>query len=163
MKDITYYNINIVGHPGPGEFESRASFSVVLRQDILDDVGSYKFLLHKFKIDTESIPLFHVSLQQPQTPVTNNTGFITTYKVYRVVNGVAYSRNITYSCPSMKPASIVRMDGGLAYYDNRDFVFAIYSYDHFIGMVNDAIQGLYDDAGLTLAAPFLNMTMNHRK
>ena len=81
-REKIYYNINIVSNPREGEFESTARFNVVLNQALIDDVSQYQFLLQKFKIDSESIPLFYVELLQPQTPVVNNTDFITVYYVY---------------------------------------------------------------------------------
>ena len=58
-----YYNINITSNPKEGEFESDAKFRVVLNQVLLDDVSQYQFMLQKFKIDSESIPLFHIDVQ----------------------------------------------------------------------------------------------------
>jgi len=81
-----YYNINITSNTKDGEFESDAKFSVVLNQALIDDVSQYQFLLQKFKIDSESIPLFHVDLVQPQTPVVLPNPYITNYMVY-IVNG----------------------------------------------------------------------------
>jgi len=57
-KEKLYYNINIVGNPKDGEFESEANFNVVLNQALINDAGKYQFLLEKFKIDSQSIPLY---------------------------------------------------------------------------------------------------------
>ena len=153
-KSKFYYNINITSNPKPGEFESDANFSVVLNQALINDAHLYQFLLQKFKIDTESIPLFHVELQQPQPPVVNNTNYITNYIVYVVVGGVKYEVRLLYSRPHMLRARVIKTEGGLVYYDNREFVFAVYSYDFFITMVNDAIRTLYLNSGIADDPPF---------
>ena len=98
-REITFYNINIPSNPLPGEFDSEAKFSVVLNRTLIENVGRYQMLVEKFKIDTESIPLFYVELQQPQPPVNNNTNFITNYTVYFVNGGVLYSAPLLYSDP----------------------------------------------------------------
>jgi len=150
-REKIYYNINIVSNPMPGEFESTARFNVVLNQALIDDVSQYQFMLQKFKIDSESIPLFYVELLQPQIPVVNNTNFITIYYVYLVYNGDIYSTPLLYSAPWYGPAKITRRNDTVpptVYYDNREELFAIYSYDIFISMINDAITLIYEQAGL---------------
>lgn len=154
-REKIYYNINITSNPRPGEFVSEAKFHTLLNQTLIDDVSQYQFLLHKFKIDTESIPLFHVDLQQPQPPVINNTNFITNYHVYLVDSSfTVHSTSLYYSKPFMPPARIVKSDGGLVFYDNRDYVFAVYSYDFFIEMINSALIELFGIASITSPVPF---------
>ena len=83
-------------------------------------------------------------------PVVNNTDFITVYYVYLVTGGGIYSVPLTYSSPFYPPAKVTRKTTtGTVYYDNRDEVFAIYSYDIFITMINAAITTIYYQAGLT--------------
>ena len=137
LREKVYYNINIVSTARPGEFASDASFNAFLNQALID-ASQYQFMLQKFKIDSESIPLFYVELSQPQPPVINNTNFITNYTVYFVNNGMLYSAPLLDSDPYSLTAKIMKSDAGGVYYDNRDEVFALYSYDVFINMVNDA-------------------------
>ena len=66
LRTKIYYNINITSNPKEGEFESDTKSSVVLNQALLDDVSKYQFMLQKYKIDSESITLFHIDVQQPQ-------------------------------------------------------------------------------------------------
>jgi len=154
-SEALYYNINIVSNPNKGEFVSDAKFDVVFRQSLIDVASDYKFLLHKFKMDTESIPLFNVELQQPQPPVSNNTNFITNYTVYMFdASGTLYSAPVLYSNPTNKPARIVSIDAlGNVYYDNRDECFSIYSYDVFISCINDALTNLFNNTQSLLLQP----------
>ena len=107
-------------------------------------------MLQKFKIDSESIPLFYVELLQPQISVTNNTKNITLYYVDLVNNRDTYSTPLLYSAPWYGPAKITRNDTvpPTVSYHNREELFAIYSDDIFISMINDAITNIYGQAGL---------------
>ena len=154
LREKVYYNINIVSTARPGEFASDASFNAFLNQALIEDASQYQFMLQKFKIDSESIPLFYVELQQPQPPINNNTNFITNYSVYVVNGGVLYTAPLLYSDPYSLPAKIMKADAGGVYYDNRDEVFALYSYDVFITMVNDAIRTVFNASGLLAPLPF---------
>jgi len=49
---------------------------------------------------------------------------------------------------------VIKTEGTNVYYDNREFVFAVYSYDFFITMVNDAIRTLYLNSGIADDPPF---------
>ena len=154
-KEKIYYNVNITGKSTKGSFTSDASFNVFLNQSVLDDVSKYQFLVEKFKIDTESIPLFYVDIQNPQPPVINNTNFITNYTIYCFNNtGALCSVPVLYSNPTNTPARIVKTDpSGNVYYDKQDECFAIYSYDVFISCINDAFNQLFFDAQLTAYQP----------
>ena len=154
-REKIYYNINITGKSTKGSFTSDASFNVYLNQSLLDDVSKYQFLVEKFKIDTESIPLFYVDIQNPQPPVSNNLNFITNYTIYTFDNfGNLCSVPVLYSNPTNKPARVVKIDpSGNVYYDKQDECFAIYSYDVFISCINDALNQLFNDAQLTLRQP----------
>ena len=114
-QEKLYYNINITSNIKKGEFESEAKFSVILNQSLIGDAGKYQFLLQKFKIDTESIPLFHVELAQPQAPVSGNMNFVTLYKVYVVVGGVQYCSSVLYSRRSHLPARVIKIEGSNVY------------------------------------------------
>ena len=99
-----YYNINITSNPKEGEFESDAKFSVVLNQALLDDVSKYQFMLQKFKIDSESIPLFHIDIQQTQAYVIPGNNYITNYQIFAVVGGITYNIRLEYNRVGYKPA-----------------------------------------------------------
>ena len=153
-REKIYYNINITGYPNPGQFDKEAKFNVALNQALIEDASQYQFLLHKFKIDTESIPLFHVDIQQPQPPVTNNTNFLTNYYLYTSYAGNLYSVPLLFSNPYYPPARVVKTTTTGVYYDNRDSLFAIYHFQSFLDMVNNAIYQLYNIAGISVAVPF---------
>jgi len=148
-----YYNINITSNPKEGEFESDAKFSVVLNQALLDDVSQYQFMLQKFKIDSESIPLFHIDVQQPQMYVIPGNNYLTNYKIYTVVGGITYYVRLEYNRVGYKPAIIVKTQGGLYWYDNRDPIFEIFSYDAFITVINNGLTALYNKIGDTTLIP----------
>ena len=149
-REKIYYNIDITSNAKPGDFTSEAKFDVVLNQALIENVSDYQFLVQKFKIDSESIPLFYVDLQQPQPPVSNNTNFITNYNIYAVTGGLLptlYSVPVLYSAPANKPARIARTEGLNVYYDNRDLAFAIFSYDYFVTCINNALVTLFQKMG----------------
>ena len=111
-------------------------------------------MVEKFKIDSELIPLFHVDIKQPQAPVVKNTNYITNYNIYFSYYSGGfmhyYSVSLFFSQPFMKDARISRTDtSGNVYYDRTDPVFAMYSNDKFIGMVNDALINIASQAGFT--------------
>ena len=151
----TYYNINIVSNTKDGEFESDAKFSVALNQALIEDVSQYQFMLEKFKIDSESIPIFHVDLMQPQAAVVTPNEYVTNYMIYIIYNGAQYSTNVTWIKPNHKPARVAKQTAAGIYYDNRDPMFAVYSYDAFLNSVNDALTRLFTLAGLTGPAFFV--------
>jgi hypothetical protein len=155
LSDKVYYNVDIVSKPADGQFMTDASFNVILNQALIEDVSKFKLLVQKFKIDSAGIPLFHVELQQPQPPVNINENFLTNYKIYLLTNStMLYSTQLLYSRPFGKPANIIKVDGSNIYYDNRDSLFAVYSYDVFITMINEAISKLYSMASLSTPPPF---------
>ena len=86
LHDKKYYNVIINGNPPPTSYYSPAKFNIHLNDSILKDASKYSLIVQKFKIDSESIPLFHVELVQPQVPVVGNVGFITKYVVYVNIN-----------------------------------------------------------------------------
>ena len=117
-REKTYYNINIASNPSPGEFESDAKFSVLFQQPLIDDVGKYQLLVEKFKIDSESIPLFHIDILRPQPLVIQNMNFITNYHIYLLFMGNVYTAPILFSAPFSKPARIVDTVTTGVYYDS---------------------------------------------
>ena len=151
LHDKKYYNVIINGNPPPDSYYSPAKFNIHLNDSVLKDASKYSLIVQKFKIDSESIPLFHVELVQPQPKVEGNIGFITKYVVYVNISGVVYSSNLLYNKPNGKPAPITKDNGdGTVYYDNTDNVFSIYSYNDFIGMINTAINDCMNQASSTL-------------
>jgi len=154
LHDKIYYNITITGNPGVNAYYEPARFNVNLNDSLLLDASAYSLIVQKFKIDSESIPLFHVELVQPQNIVVGNIGFILKYKVYLIVAGVVYSANLIYNKPYAPPAPIVKNNGdGTVIYDNTHNMFSIYSYNDFIALINTAIVSCITQAGLS-DAPF---------
>ena len=66
LHDKKYYNVIINGNPPPNSYYSPAKFNIHLNDSVLKDASKYSLIVQKFKIDSESIPLFHVELVQPQ-------------------------------------------------------------------------------------------------
>ena len=97
--------------------------------------------------------MFYVEPQQPQPIDTNNTNYITNYKIYGVTGGQVYSVPILYSAYGPNPAKIIKIEGTNAYYDNRDIVFAVFSYDDFITNINNAIATLFSQMHLGTQPP----------
>jgi len=157
-----YYNVIINGNPSVNEFYTHAKFNANLSNVIVQNANEYSLIVQKFKIDSESIPLFHVELLQPQQKVLNNSGFITKYIVYLNYNGVTYSANLLYNKPYGKPAPIVKTNtDGTVIYENRDNMFAIYSYNDFIKMINNAITSICEQANADI--PFFEYDPNSEK
>ena len=150
LHDKIYYNISINGNPGPNNYYIPAKFSVNLNDSIVLDASKFSLIVQKFKIDSESIPLFHVELLQPQNKIVGNVGFITKYVIYLTNNGNVYSQPLIYNKPFAPPAPIIKQnDDGTVIYDNRHNMFSIYSYSDFLLMINTAINSIATQAGLT--------------
>ena len=147
IHDKLYYNVIINGNPSPNEYYVPAKFSVNLNNAIIKDASEYSLIVQKFKVDSESIPLFHVELLQPQPKVINNMGFITKYVIYMNINGDIYSQNLIYNKPYGPQAPIIKDNGdGTVIYDNRHNMFSIYSYNDFLVMINTAINSCVSQA-----------------
>ena len=66
LHNKIYYNVIINGTPDKNNYYVPAKFRVNLNQSVLKNASDYSAIVQKFKIDSESIPLFHVELLQPQ-------------------------------------------------------------------------------------------------
>lgn len=148
-NDIFYYNINIA-HDDNAEYRTTpAIYNANLNQPLLSNPSEWYMLIQKFYIPTQVIPLTIPQIENPQpipTPVGGITYFRTLYNVYI---GVRNGGNITYYSANVKyfqyrnPEKVPLPNGpsvipGYYYYDNTDTFFFIYSYQHFIDMINNA-------------------------
>ena len=150
IHEKIYYNVIINGNPREDQYYEPAKFSVLLNQNLIDDASKYVMIVQKFKIDSESIPLFHVQLLQPQPKVVGNIGFVTKYIVYLNYNGVVYQAPLLYNKPYGPTPPIIKTNpDGTVIYDNTNNMFAIYSYDLFLEMVNTAIANVCQQAGIS--------------
>jgi len=163
LHDKLYYNVIINGNPSVNEYYVPAKFRVNLNDSIVKDASEYSLIVQKFKVDSESIPLFHVELIQPQNKVIGNMGFITKCKVYYAVNGNIYSANLIYDKPYGYPAPIIQTNpDSTVIYDNRSNVFSIYSYSDFLIMINAAISNVMTQASV-IDMPFFEYDTESEK
>ena len=88
-------------------------------------------MLQKFKIESESIPLFQIDVQQPHSYVIPGNNYFTNYKIFTVVGGITYSIRLEFNRVGYKPVRIVKTHGGNYWYDNRDLIFEVFSYDNY--------------------------------
>jgi hypothetical protein len=162
LKDKTYYNIIIPGNTSNDKYSKPAKFSATLSQAVVRNASNYKLFVQKWRVDSESIPLFHVDLLQPQPPVTNNTNFQTNYIVYVVSGGTLYRSPVLFSRPNAEQAAVIKRSGTMVYYNNISNTFAIYFYQPFLDIVNAAISTCYANAGLPNAPFFLYHDIERR-
>ena len=152
------YNINIqYTRGGPDhKLTSAAVFSECLARPLLKNPSQWDVTINKFKIDTFSIPLTIVELQDYQ-PLTPDGTYLTDYWVYLEYNGITYFAQCVHNPERKVHASPrvmhVKEEDGTVKYDNTDPTFFVYSYQHFLDMINGAITDVCHQAGLDAHVP----------
>ena len=153
------YNVNIqYSRAGAGtKLSSPAVFSECLARPLIYNPSQWDVLINKFKIDTFSIPLTIVELQEFQ-PLTQDGNYQTNYWVYLKNGGMTYVAQCVFT-PEHKAETPPRVmnvrEDGYVKYDNCNSTFFVYSYQHFLDMVNGAIMNVCHQAGLDSTVPEL--------
>jgi len=126
ILDKRYFNIEITNL---NELVKLAAFDTHLAQPLLDKPSDYCMVVQKFSMDTEGIPVSVIELKQPQTPKTQD--WETIHNVYMVdTNGNVASANVLFNTTPLKniPPVPVKIESGLAYYNNKLPYFFVYHY-----------------------------------
>ena len=146
--DRIRYNVNIQhSRTGAGNgLTSPAIFSESLARP----------LINKFKIDTFTIPITIVKLKEYQ-PVRTDGKFFTDYWVQLIdAGGYVHTAPCMYKpeqqLNTCAPVQDTRPSGDIKY-DNTSEVFFVYSYQHILDMINEAIEEVCAEGGIE-SAPF---------
>ena len=130
---------------------SPAIFSESLARPLINNPSEWDVLINKFKIDTFSIPITIVKLKEYQ-PVRTDGKYLTDYNVQIIHNGYVYSAPCYFKpehqSPDSKPPVVSTRDDGQVKYGNTYETFFVYSYQHILDMINDAIEEVSQEAGL---------------
>ena len=143
--DRIRYNINIQhSRAGAGNgLTSPAIFSESLARPLINNPSEWDVLINKFKIDTFSIPITIVKLKEYQ-PVRTDGKYLTDYNVQVIHNSYVYSAPCYFKpehqSPDSNPPVVSTREDGQVKYDNTHETFFVYSYQHIIDMINDAIE-----------------------
>ena len=142
MNKYVYYNV-IISNKGD-KLEQDASIHIRLGSSLLDNPSEYKMGVQKFSIDGEALPVSIIELKNPQTPKTQD--WETVHNVY-IVNssGQVATANVLFNTeriPNVPPIP-VKVENGLAYYNNKDPYFFIWTYTYLIRKINEALQKAY--------------------
>ena len=153
------YNVNIQhSRAGCGTgLTSPAVFSEALARPLIERPADWDVLINKFKIDTFSIPITIVKLKEFQ-PLRGNGSYETDYTVFLRVGLDEYSATCMFTPEQNKDVkpSIVRVrEDGYVKYDNTGETFFVYSYEHILDMINNAIEDVCKQANLD-DAPFFS-------
>ena len=151
--DRIRYNINIQHDRtavGLG-VTSPAVFSEALARPLINNPSEWDVLINKFKIDTFSIPITIVKLQEYQ-PEPRHAVYLTDYWVHLDVNGEKFSKQCKFIPEESHypgPTVVNRRADGWVKYDNTHENFFEYSIEHFLEMINTAISDAFSDANLS--------------
>ena len=161
--DRIHYNINIQhsrAAAGNG-FTSPAIFSEVLARPLINNPSEWDVLINKFKIDTFTIPITIVKIREYQ-PVRTDGKYLTDYNVQVIHNGYVYSAPCYFKpehqSPDTTPPVVATREDGQVKYDNTHETFFVYSYQHILDMINDAIEEVCAEAGLDGDCPHFGMS-----
>ena len=151
------YNINIQYSRGGTDFRlsSPAVFSETLARPLIQNPSQWDVLINKFKIDTFSIPLTIVELQEYQ-PISTDGSYLTNYWVTLKHGAMYYSAQCVHrpehNCNA--PPKVMNVnEEGYVKYDNCNAAFFVYSYQHFLDMVNDGMKNVCHQAGIDSTVP----------
>ena len=165
--DRIHYNINIQhSRAGAGNgLTSPAIFSESLARPLINNPSEWDVLINKFKIDTFSIPITIVKLREYQ-PVRTDGKYLTDYNVQIIHNGYVYSAPCYFKPEHQSldttPLVVNTREDGQVKYDNTHETFFVYSYQHILDMINDAIEEVYAEAGIVDSSPFFQYSNNNQ-
>ena len=162
-----HYNVNIQYNRGgtSHRLTSPAMFSECMAKPLIQVPSEWDVLISKFKIDTQSIPLTIVKLQEYQ-PVRSDGKFNTDYFVYLEDGGMLYTARCEFKPEHDVHASPVVMkmnSAGEVKYNNCSETFFVWSYQYFLDMINDAIMDVCHQAELDAYTPGLYYHLAHEK
>ena len=160
------YNINIQYSRGGTDFRlsSPAVFSETLARPLIQNPSQWDVLINKFKIDTFSIPLTIVELQEYQ-PISTDGSYLTNYWVTLKHGAMYYSAQCVHrpehNCNA--PPKVMNVnEEGYVKYDNCNAAFFVYSYQHFLDMINDGMKNVCHQAGLDSTVPEILFVQTHK-
>jgi len=136
--DVIISNTNING--------MNASFNASFDSIFIKNVSEYKLCVQKMMLDSEILPISICEIRNPQAADMSAGDFVSVYNVYMTYTtalGVTnyYTSPILWN-PDRIPANVPNQyaNGVPFSYDNKDRYFFIYSYYHFIKLINDALS-----------------------
>ena len=138
-----YYDITIANKDA-STIDQEGNIHIRLARPLVDNPSEYKMIVQKFSIDGEAIPVSIIELKNPQTPKTQD--WETIHNVY-VVDGLGNvaTANVKFNSERIpnKPPIPIRVEGGMAYYNNKDRYFFVYTYTYLIRKINEALSEAY--------------------